>query len=232
ATGIDLRTDARELVVASPDGATWVAALGGRLAHGRFVRGLAKVAREEGWPGFHLDGELLVGPGGVVFAQADDGTVVAGSNAAIVQAALPATDEYERLGLSDDAAVSFAATREAWSGASGVLGAVLDHTPALGRVERATGKLSLGRSPEVVVKVEARLGQRAAELARDLDTTLTELRLVAMLAPDVAGEKAALGAVRVAAAGEGATVTVTAPWPYEGLDRGCARLASLLRALR
>jgi hypothetical protein len=231
ATGIDLRTDGRELVVASTDGASWVAALGGRFRRGRFVKGLAKVAKKEQWPSFHLDGELLIGPNGVAFGQADDGTLIVGSNAAVVNAALPASDEYKRLDLADDAAVTFAVTHEAWSGASGALGMVLDHTPALGRVERATGKLTLGSAPELTLRVEAKLGQQAAAVARDLEATMNELRLVTLLLPDVAGEKSALGSAKIAANADGAAVTVTTPWPYEGLDRACAALETTLRAL-
>jgi hypothetical protein len=229
-TGVDLRTDSRELVIASTDGVSWVAALGGRFSRGRFVKGLAKVARAERWPSFHLDGEFLIGPGGVAFAQADDGTIIVGSNAAVAAAALPASDEYKRLDLADDEAVTFAVTHEAWGGASGALGMILEHTPALGRVDRASGKLSLGSQPELKLKVEAKLGQKAIEVARDLETTVSELRVVTLLMPDIAGEKAALGALRIATTADGAAVTVTTLWPVEGLDRACAHLESLLRA--
>ncbi len=230
-TGIDLRTDGRELVVASADGVAWVAALGGRFSRGRFVKGLAKVAKKEQWQGFRIEGDFLVGPGGVAFGQADDGTIIVGSSAAVASAARPASDEYKRLDLADDAAVTFAITHEAWGGASSAVGMVLDHTPALGRVERATGKLALGSAPELTMRVEAKLGQQAAALAHDLETTVTELRLVTLLLPDVAGEKAALGSVRIAASADGAAVTVTTPWPYEGLDRACGELETALRAL-
>jgi len=55
---------------------------------------------------------------------------------------------------------------------------------------------------------------------------VSELRLLTLLLPDVAGEKAALGGARITANGD--RVAVTAPWPYEGLDRACRRLGQLL----
>ena len=239
ATGIDLRTDGRELVIASADGTTWVAALGGRFPRGRFVKGLAKVAKKEQWSGYRLDGDFLVGPGGVAFGQADDGTIIVGSSTAVATAALPASDEYKRLDLADDAAVTFAVTHDAWGGASSAVGMVLDHTPALGRVERATGKLSLGSARP---SCDARRGearrQQAAAIARlrlgpdDGETRLLDSSRCSL--PDVVDEEPlALLNARSGSrlAGDGAAVTVTTPWPYEGLERACARLESTLRAL-
>jgi hypothetical protein len=231
ATGVDLGRDPRELVVASTDGAAWVAVLGGRFEKGRFVQGLAKVARDEAWPGFHLEGEVLVGAGGVTIAQADDGAIVVGSNASIVSAALPQSDEYKRLDLADDAALSFAISREAWSGASGVGGGAFG-SAALGRIERASGKLSLGDSPELTLRAEPMPGQPANEVARELETAIAALRVATLLVPDVAGEKSMLAGAKVTTAPDGAAVLVSAPWPYEGLDRGAARLATLLKLAR
>ncbi|MFT3769474.1 MAG: hypothetical protein QM820_28895 [Minicystis sp.] len=87
ATGINLATDVREVIVASTDATSWVLLAGGRLARGKFVGGLAKIAEEEGWS-LRREGDLLVGTG-LVMAQAEDGTIVVGTDKTIVNASLP-----------------------------------------------------------------------------------------------------------------------------------------------
>ncbi len=115
ATGVNLATDLREIIVASVDGTSWVLIAGGRIPRGRFVDGLARVAQEEGWP-LHRRGEMLVGPA-VAIGQAEDGTLVVGTDAGLVEAALPASDDTRKLELPEKGAVTFAITRQAWSGA-------------------------------------------------------------------------------------------------------------------
>lgn len=259
ATGVNLATDVREVIVASVDATSWVLIAGGRIAEGRFIDGIEKISRDEGWVGWRREGPLFVGPdpsavdaqgrptskgSRMVIGQADDGTIIVGTDVDIVNAALPATDEWKRLGLPEDGAVTFALTDAAWGGVSGALGSglaggalgkpvALPGLPALssglslGRITRATGRLTLGNSPTIVVRIEPVAGQDPAPLAADIERTLGALRILLLLAPDVAGEKEAIAATRVAA--EGGVVTVTTPWPYEGLDRACERLARVLR---
>jgi hypothetical protein len=224
ATGVNLATDLREAIVASTDATSWVLIAGGRIARGRFVDGLAQVAQEEGWP-LRRQGELLVGPG-VAIGQAEDGTIVVGTDTTIVNAALPAAEDARRLGLPEEGAATFAVTRQAWEGVAGI--ATIAHASVLGHVARASGRLTLGPTPELSLTIEPAAGVAAADLARELNDVAADVRLVTLILPDLAGEKQALGGVQIAPSG--GQVKVFAPWPYEGLDRGCRRLAELIGA--
>lgn len=227
ATGVNLAADVRELVVASVEGSSFVVIVGGKIPRGRFVKGIAAVAKEEGWPGgWRESGELLLGPNGVVIAQAEDGTILAGTSEAIVVAALPASDDFRRLALPEKGGTSFVVTREAWSGAAGA--AVVAHASVLRKIERATGHFTLSKSPEVSLEIEPVAVDPAPALAGEIEQLLAELRIVALLLPDSAGEKGALQAAKVTAK-EG-RVVITAPWSYEALDGACARLAAQIRA--
>lgn len=223
ATGINLATDVREVIVASVDATSWVLIAGGRIKRGRFVDGLARLSQEEGW-GLRREGELLVGPGGVTLGQADDGTLVVGTDVSLVNAALPASDDARRLALPDQGAVTFAVTRQAWSGAAGL--AAVTHASVLGRIARASGRMTLGDAPEVSLILEPAPGVEATALAGELEQVVNELRLVTLILPDVIGEKSALGAARITPGSS--QVAITAPWPHDGLDRACQRLAQLL----
>ncbi|MRG95220.1 hypothetical protein GF068_25355 [Polyangium spumosum] len=224
-TGVRLPADVREVVVASMDGRSWVALFGGRIERGRFVAGLAEVAKEEGWAGFRREGELLVGPS-IVIGQADDGTILVGTDRSIVEAALPATEEGEKLGLPEKGAVTFAIARQAFEVASGA-NTLLPRASVLGTIERATGSLALSGSPELVVRLEPTKAADAPKLEEGARSLLSDLGLVLLLAQDVAGEKEALRATTVKR--EGDVVVLRAPWPYEGLDRAAAGLAGKLR---
>ena len=226
ATGVNLATDPRELLVASVEGASFVAIVGGKFPRGRFVKGLAALAKEEAWPGgWHEAGELLVGPAGLTIAQADDGTILLGTSEAIVVAALPASDDFHRLALPEKGS-AFALTKEAWSGAAGV--AVVAHASVLRKIERASGHVTLSRSPEVVLEIEPVSASPAPALAGEIEQFLSEMRIVAMLLPDLMGAKGALQAAKVTA--KDGRVVITAPWSYEALDDACARLAGQIRA--
>ena len=216
----------RELYVASVEGASFVAILGGKIPRRRFVQGLAAVAKEEAWPGaWRVEGELLRGPEGITIAQADDGTVLFGTSEAIVIAALPASEDFARLALPEKGASSFAVTRDAWSGAAGV--AVVAHASVLRKIERASGTFTLGKSPEVTMTIEPSEANPAPALAGEIEQLLAEMRIVALLLPDTVGEKGALQAAKVTA--KDGHVIVTAPWSYDALDRGCVRLAGSIR---
>lgn len=223
ATGIDLATDVREIVVASVDATSWVALVGGRLAAGRFVDGMAQVFHDEGTT-WTKSGELLVGPGGFALGQADDGTLVLGTDASIAAAALPATDSYKRLELPERGALVFAVTGDAWQGLARSAGG-LPQAEALGRVDHATGSLELGSAPRVELSLRPPAGGDTAALSRDAETVLAAMRLATLLLPDRYGEKEALAKAQVAV--EGRAVVVRAPWPVDGLDRACEALAKL-----
>lgn len=227
ATGVNLATDLRELFVASVEGSSVVVILGGKFPRGRFVTGLAAVAKEEAWPGaWRVAGELLLGPSGIAIGQADDGTIVAGTSEAIVTAALPASEDFRRLALPEKGGSSFTVTREAWSGAAGA--AVVAHASVLRKIERASGHFTLSKLPELSLEIEPVAVDPAPALAGEIEQLLAELRIVALLLPDSVGEKGALQAAKVTA--KGGRVLITAPWSYEALDGACARLAARIRA--
>lgn len=224
-TGVRLPLDVREILVATMDGKSFVALFGGQIARGKFVAGLADVAREEGWAGFHLDGEVLVGPR-VAVGQADDGTIVVGTDKAIVENALPATDEGAKLGLPAKGAVTFVVAKPAWETLS-TAGKLVPQAGAFSGVRRGTGSFILGSSPEIVLRLEPNEGADSAAIEQAATALLSNLRLLTLLVPDRTGEKEALRQAVVAR--EGAQVVIRAPWPYEGLDRGAALLAAQLR---
>lgn len=224
ATGINAAIDLRELIVASVDSKSWVALVGGNLKPGTFVPGLQKVLEEEGYPGWQRSGELLVGPGGIALGQAEDGTLVVGTEAEIVNAALPSSEEHKRMDLPANGAVSFAVTKEAWEELSRDAGA-FDAGGSLRRVRHVKGTLSLGDEPAVDIDVEPKGGENADTLGKDVETLLAALRLGLVLFPDQMGEKTALSSAKVTVENE--RVRVRGPWPLEGLDRACAKLAAV-----
>lgn len=226
-TGVNLATDVREILVASVDASSWVLLLGGRIEEGGFVDGMEKLSKEEGWPGFRREGPLLLAPS-MVIAQADDGTIVVGTDADIVKASLPATDEHRALGLPEGGAVAFVITEAAWSGVASSMARSVPGGVSLGQVARASGRLTLGDNPLVDLRIEPRSGQDPAPIAADIERALVALRMLLLLTPDVMGEKEAVAAARVAA--QPGHVAVQIPWPLSGLDRACQKLAQQLRA--
>ncbi|AUX25530.1 hypothetical protein SOCEGT47_060770 [Sorangium cellulosum] len=230
ATGLDFPADLREIVIASTDATSWVALAGGRIPKGRFVAGMEKIAREEGWLGWRREGELLVGPRAAI-GQAEDGTLVLGTDVEIVNAALPASDEWQRLGLPEQGAITFALTGAAWSGAAGAISAVLPRAAALfRRIEHGAGTLTLGADPTLVFRIAPASGEAAAALASDAQALLGSLKLTLAVVPDVAGMKAALEGAQAVARGD--RVEIHTKWPHEGLDHACAELARRARAAR
>ncbi|XXY53431.1 hypothetical protein WME91_20070 [Sorangium sp. So ce269] len=236
ATGVDFPSDLREIVIASTDATSWVALAGGRIPKDRFVAGMEKVARDEGWDGWRREGDLLIVHGTharprAVIGQADDGTIVVGTDVEIVNAALPASDEWQRLDLPEQGPVTFALTSAAWSGAAGVVSAVLPRAGALfRRVDHASGALTLGAEPALAMRLAPASGEAAAALAADTQALLGSLKLALAVLPDVAGARAALEGAQALAQGD--RVELQTRWPYEGLDRACADLAQRARAAR
>ncbi len=226
-TGVRLPVDIREMLIATMDGKSVVALFGGKISRGKFVSGLAEVARQEHWEGFRLENDVLVGPN-IAIGQADDGTIVVGTDRAIVMTALPASEEGWKSGLPEQGAVRFVVAKPAWE-ALGKGGAMFADASAFGGVRQGTGSFTLGMSPEVVMRLEPTEGGDTAAIEKGLTSMLANLRLLTMLAPDRFGEKGALQQAVVSR--DGGQVVVRAPWPYEGLDRGAALLAERLRAI-
>jgi hypothetical protein len=225
ATGVSA-TDVREMVIASTDASSWVLLVGGRMARGRFVTGLARVLEEDRAPGWGLAGDLLLGPGGVTVAQADDGTIVVASGVEVARAALPANEGWRELGLPE-APASLVVSGDAWQGIGRTAFAV-PGSDVLGRIRRASGTLTLGEQPALDLRLSAQDGVDAGELARGVESLLAGLRLALVLAPDRYGEKEAVGAATTKV--EGAEVALHVPWPLSGFDRAAQELADRLRA--
>lgn len=224
-TGVRLPVDIREVLLATMDGRSFVAIFGGKISSGKFVSGMAEIAKEENWSGFRLEKDMLVGPN-VAMGQAEDGTIIVGSDAAIVMNALPATEEGAKMGLPEKGAVRFVVAKEAWENMA-KMGTLVPDAKSLGDVRRGTGSFTLGTSPELVVRLDAREGGDAAGIEKGIGGLLANLRLLTMLAPDRFGEKEALR--QAAVTREGSQVVVRASWPQEGLERGAAQLAARMR---
>lgn len=232
ATGIDPRTDLREIVVASPDGHRFVVLLGGYFTQARMNRvsvtkGLLEVLDEEGVSGFHLEGDVLMGPGGLEIAQAEDTTIVIASDDDMLKASLQPSDDWTSLGLVSSGAVSFAIEAPVFAHASSDLSA-LPGASLLAHTKRASGFLKLGASPELSAELVPD-GVDSEAFAKETEAALADARLLGALLPDLFGEKAALAAARVKP--RTSSVMVTAPWPKEGLAAGTKWFGDASRAV-
>jgi len=225
ATGINPALDVREVIVASVDSRSWVILVGGNFKPGKFMTGMEKVLHDEGMTEWHKVGDLLVGPAGMAMGQSEDGTIVLGTETEIVTSALPASEEYKRVDVPKEGALSFAVSKEAWEELardSGIFGA----SNALRRIRHARGTLVLGDPPKIEIEIEPKGGENADALAKETETFLGQLRLGLVLFPDQMGEKTALSSAVVTS--ENGRVRVRGPWPLEGLDRACAKLAAVI----
>lgn len=212
ATGI-APTDLREAVIATVDGKAWLLLIGGRLAKGRFVDGMAEYLAAEGQAGWARKGPLLVGPSGTALGQADDGTLVIATSAALAEVALPAAQPPARLALPPRKAVTFVITREAFAGASAAT--QVPGLDVLRRIARADGDLSLGDKPTFDVRISPAPGESAAALAESLRGLLTAVRL-ALLLSDPHDASAIVSGAEVKVEGE--LVRVVAPWPLASIE--------------
>lgn len=225
ATQIHPILDVQHVVVASVDANSWVLLVGGNLPKGTFINGMERVLAEENLGAWRRNGDLLIGPGGVAMSQAEDGTIIIGTEAEIVTASLPPSEDYKRVGLPTDAAFTFAVTRLAWEELRTMAGRV-GTGEALDRVQHASGSISLTDSPSILVQIEPAGTADPAQLAADIQKLKSLLTIALLLHQDRFGEKAALGSAE--ATGVGDHVEIRATWPAEGLDRACRVLAERL----
>jgi hypothetical protein len=230
-TGIDVRSDLREVVVATTSGEGYVVLLGGkfertRLSQDTLVDGLKIFFDKEGVQGFTVDGDVLVGHG-VRIAQADDSTIVIATHEEGLRAALEPSDAWTRLGLASSGAASFVIQRPALAAAARSLppGA----SDPFAHADRVGGFLKLGREPSLFVDVTPSAGIDPEALAREVESSLDAARLLVVLLPDIMGEKGALSSAKVKP--RTASVMIEAAWPREGLGRGCEALGATLRQL-
>jgi hypothetical protein len=226
-TGVRLPHDLREVIVASVDATSWVVLVGGTFRRGRFVEGVDQWLREEGIGGWRREDELLVHLLGPTIGQANDGTLVLGTNAAIVRAALPAESSTDATPLPVEGALSFRATAQAWRGALRLLPGSLPGLGTLSRVERASGSFTLSEEPHVRLSLAPAPGVEVAALRNEAAEWLLAARAFLLLVPgDLGGAKQAVRSAAVEVRqGE---VEVTAAWPYDSLERAIAELARRL----
>jgi hypothetical protein len=229
-TGAHLPADVREVVVGVVGPLDWVVAIGGKFPRGRFVAGLHKLLEEQGTGGLRRDGELLVHELGAAVAQAADGTLLFGTRAELVRAALPERDGAELVPVPVAGALSFVVSSAAWQPVTSLAGPLLENALVpFGLVARARGELTLSDSPAVHVELTPKNGD-AEELARELDTLLSRARFLVLVAPggELGGAKQALRDATVEP--KGALVHLRAPWPYRPLEDAVRAVADGLRA--
>jgi hypothetical protein len=227
-TGVALPRDLRELIIVSVDATSWAALIGGPFPKGRFVPGLHRVLKEDGLPGWSLSGELLVHVLGPAVAQADDGTLIIGSDADIVRAALPAEDHNVEIPLPIEGALSFLINKKAWGGAVSRLPLMLPGLDTLSKVEEARGTLTLSEQPQLGIDVVPSAGTGADQLSQDIGRVITSLRRMSLVVPsDLAGAKQALRDATVEP--RGSVVHIAAPWPYQAIDDTLKRVGEAIR---
>ena len=226
ATGVQLPTDLREVIVAVVDIKTWVVLASGKYPKSGFVRGMQRVLADEGVPGWSLQGGLLVSTLGPALGQAKDGTIILGSSVQVTTAALPAAST-ESVPVPVDGAVSFLVNHNAWSGVVSLLPITIPGVNTLSHIEQASGTLTLTSEPKISLTLEPRDGVEATSLASDLDRLLITARGLTLLVPgSLGGAKDAMREATIEA--QGNKVLVTAPWPYDAIDEAMARAAELL----
>ncbi|MBW2458695.1 MAG: hypothetical protein JRI68_29625, partial [Deltaproteobacteria bacterium] len=182
-TGIDVPWDFREMIIASMDGTSWVAVVGGKWEPGRFVDGLHRVIEAEGLGGWKRDGEILVHQLGPAIGQADDGTLVFGTNADITRAALPVSEESATLPVPIEGAASFVVNHKAYGSVVGLLPLTLPGLDTLGKIDQLEGKITLSDEPLLELTGIPKKGEDSKALAEDLDSLRAKLRLASFLLP-------------------------------------------------
>jgi hypothetical protein len=228
-TGIDLRSDIREIILATATGKTFVLLVGGRFGKTRFDQetipvALHTVLTEKGTSGFSLDGEVLVGPGGLRMAQAEDTTLVMTTDEEMLRAALEPSDAWQSLGLTPAGAMSFAVDEPALVALSRMApGAAGD---AFRKSKRVTGYVKLNKL-KLEMEVIPSDGIGAEELSEAVTTSLAETELWTVLLPDTFGEKEALTSARSRPRVE--TVLVESNLPKEGVERGMKEVGDRIR---
>lgn len=238
ATGIHLSRDLRELIavnVGPTDSGRWALLVGGKIPSG-FVRGLAKVAQEEGavWD-LSPSGDVLARRGGgMALGQASDGTLVLASDTTTLAAALPDQANDQAIGLPETGAVGFAVAASAFhEWGSGMASAVLASLRTLDKIDGCNGRFLIDGNPRLDAQCRVAAGVDPNEIRTSMLGVVTDLRRLSELGggTDLMGERQALADAQVVATADG-RVRLTAPWPLEGLERGARSLAGKIRTLR
>jgi hypothetical protein len=194
-TGVDLRKDVREVILATSNGESWVALIGGNFttrAKTNFTVGLSKFLDEEGVGGFNVRADgVLAGP--VFVAQAEDSTIVISSSGETLERCLEPGEAYQDLGLAGSGAVSFVVDRPAFENLAGTNSALKDtpfallpsNTSAARQTNKLTGYLSL-KEPEFLLDITPVSTSTPEQLTKELETLQAEAKLASLL-PELGG---------------------------------------------
>jgi hypothetical protein len=224
--GLNLGLDLRELVVARAAGGAWLLALGGIFGDRPLLPGIESVLRAE--PGAHLRSEgamLILEPSGLVLSQAEDGILLIGSDAEIIQRAMPHTRVAADLGLGAPGAAAAAAT-------PGWVDALPWVDPAAARslpLRRVTARLDYGDPFELTLELEL---DGPADLARAreiIDTWFGAPAHAERFAPraDWGGERAVMARAQLTSPSPG-TLVLMSTWQRGELARASRSLATWL----
>ncbi|MFO0619371.1 MAG: hypothetical protein U0414_42675 [Polyangiaceae bacterium] len=220
-TGIDLTSDLREIVVATPDAVRWVVLIGGYFHEARFnrsdvVKGLKTFLEEQGATDLTVKGGILYGPNGLEVTQAEDSTVIIANDHGLLQAAIPESDEWTSLGLAGSGGMSFVITENALQRFKSSASSMMLDPGMFGHSKRLGGYLKLGSKPQLNIEVVPR--QVSVDvLSNEIEGTLGNLRGIALLLlPDTYGVKRMLQSIKVKPRAD--VVMLTADWPYDGLE--------------
>lgn len=220
-TGIDLKSEVREIIYATTDGESWVVLLGGnftapRGTRERFGDKLLAFFDEEGVSGFTIDGAGVV-HGRVHIAQASDSTIVIASSERGIDAALEPTETYKELALASSGAVSFVIDRPAWNDLSqNRMLSPFGFQKPFDHVKRGNGFLKIGREAKVYVDLEPAAGSSTEELASEWIEAQGKAKLGESSLPDFAGLTDAFFSAGIKPRAQ--SVMIEATWDRKRLD--------------
>lgn len=220
-TGIDLTSDLREIVVATPDGVRWVVLIGGYFHEAKFsradvVKGLKTFLEEQGGAELSVKGGILYGPNGLEVTQAEDSTIILSNDHGLLQAATPESDEWTNLGLAGSGGMSFVITETALQRFKGTASQMMLDPAMFGHSKRVSGFLKLGGKPQLSIEIVPRQ-VNVDVLSNEIEGTLGSLRgLALLLMPDTYGMKRMIQSLKVKPRSD--VVMLTADWPYDGLE--------------
>jgi hypothetical protein len=236
-TGLDVRKDVREVILATSFGESWVVLVGGNFssrAKTKFTLGLSKFLEAEGVSGFtrRSDG-VLEGP--VFVAQAEDSTIVVANTEETLKRSIEPGDTYQELGLASSGAMSFVIDRPAFdaiaSGHSLVKGspfvALASVTETAGQTQKLTGHLAFGREPEFLLDVTPTKGSDPETLSKQLESVQSQVRLASLFLPDYGGLLSVATGAKIKPRAK--SVMVEAPWPRAKLDAFLEETGGALR---
>lgn len=244
-TGVDLKTDVREVIFATKTADSWIVLIGGNFDTGRsqkkFATGLKTFLDEEGVPGYTVEAGVVKGPV-LRIAQAEDGTILIANNDEILRAAMDPGDAYKDLGLSSSEAMSFVVDRAAFDGLSKQAG---DRFPALQlfapdkvtrlseacqKTQKMTGFLSLSKKdPKLTADIVPVSGEEPAALSSKWETVQSDAKQLGGFLPEVPGVpvKESLEAVKFKPRNKSVLVTIV--WEKKTFDAALADLGKKLR---